>query len=221
MTTLPFRTAHLNPHTRLTVRDQHGAVSRIRYRCDVTLRGGPKVEALVRLEVGWIAPAMRAPSMPQRIQLGRGFDLCIPYMMHFTMVHVLDELGHPTGSCLYFSGTPWVGFAAGISRIDGGSLTLDPADDPNPEVERRHFFGKLHYRQLGFVAFKAMGYALTAMAASVPALRAAGLMPQRLDAFITDTTRSVAEAPGAVKARLRAALPTWRGGGGAAGDSSE
>lgn len=155
----------MNPNAQLTIRDQLGNSSRVRYRCQLEAVGGLKVEAIVRFQVGWISPRVVFSQVPNVIHLGRGFDISVPFLFHFTMVSVLDERGCATGSSLYFSGTPMLGLSIGCSLIRGGKLVMDPSRDMNPTHEAaHHFFGSVHYRQIGFVVFKFLMWLLFALA---------------------------------------------------------
>nr|CCC48294.1 conserved hypothetical protein, fragment [Trypanosoma vivax Y486] len=124
--------------------------------------------ALIRLQVGWISPKITFTSVPYVIHWGRGFDVSVPFLIHFTMVSILDERGNSTGSCLYFSGTPLLGFSAGIARITGGKLVLDPSKNVNPAEEAKQFVGRVHVRQLGFVMLKILTYFIC-LVACIPA----------------------------------------------------
>ncbi|EAN94787.1 hypothetical protein TcCL_ESM06369 [Trypanosoma cruzi] len=158
----------MNPNAQITVRDSEGNMSRVRYRCHLESYTGLKLEALIRLQVGWISPKVTFSFIPYVIYLGKGFDLSIPFFIHFTMVSVLDEHGDRTGSFLYFSGTPMLGFSAGLTQIRRGKLVLNPAKEVDPVEESKQFVGKIHVRQLGFVLLKCLGYALCFLAC-VPA----------------------------------------------------
>lgn len=160
----------MNPNAYVTIRDSNFDRSRPRYQCYLILSGGLKVEALIRMQVGWISPVVKLASVPHVIHLGRGIDVSVPFVFHFTMVSILDELGDNTGSFLYFSGTPWLGFSAGFSRIQGGKMVLNPSRKLDPGADRHDFIGKVHYRQLAFVVFKAMVY-VTCILLSLPAFR--------------------------------------------------
>lgn len=157
---LRARKERLNPNAQLTISDSKGSYSRARYRCCLTSSGGVKVEALLRFQVGWISPKVTFAQLPEVIILGKGFDVSVPFLLHFTMVSILDERGCATGSFLYFSGTPMLGLSIGYSVINAGKLTLNNKRPLNPPREtQRHFYGfgrahKFHYRQAGFVAFK-------------------------------------------------------------------
>ncbi|KAH9579985.1 hypothetical protein LSM04_005560 [Trypanosoma melophagium] len=148
----------MNPNAQLTVRDGDGNMSRVRYRCYLESSTGLKLEALIRLQVGWISPKVTFSSIPYVIYLGKGFDISIPFLIHFTMVSVLDEHGDRTGSFLYFSGTPMLGFSAGLTHIRKGKLVLNPSKKVDPVEESKQFFGKIHVRQLGFVLLKCLTY---------------------------------------------------------------
>lgn len=161
----------MNPTAHLTVRDTRNGeqVSRVRYKCILEADKGVKFEALLRFQVGWIAPKATFTTFPHRIALGKGFDLSIPFILHLTMVNVLDENGCATGSCLYFSGTPWLGFSAGLVRIAGGELLLDNDKEIDPKIDCAEFVkGKVHYRQVGFVAFKLLSYLVSVVLLFVP-----------------------------------------------------
>ncbi|EPY34721.1 hypothetical protein STCU_01381 [Strigomonas culicis] len=84
------------------------------------------------------------------------------------MVSLLDEHGDTTGSFLYLSGTPWLGFSAGLSRIKWGKLVLSPTKVVDPSEEGSDFIGHVHYRQVGFVLFKCACY-LCCLLAFIPA----------------------------------------------------
>jgi hypothetical protein len=107
--------------------------------------------------------------MPQVIHLGKGFDVSLPFLFHFTMVDVLDEHGNETGSVLYFSGTPFIGVSFGFSRISKGRLVLnlEPGRKLDLERDSKQFVGsqhhKVHKRQLGFVAFKTFSWVFCAL----------------------------------------------------------
>ncbi|KAG8344487.1 hypothetical protein ERJ75_001245300 [Trypanosoma vivax] len=158
----------MNPNAQITVCDEKGNMSRIRYRCHLESHTGLQLEALIRLQVGWISPKITFTSVPYVIHLGRGFDVSVPFLIHFTMVSILDERGNSTGSCLYFSGTPLLGFSAGIARITGGKLVLDPSKNVNPAEEAKQFVGRVHVRQLGFVMLKILTYFIC-LVACIPA----------------------------------------------------
>lgn len=162
----------MNPNAQLTIRDQTGNLSRVRYRCQLEAVGGLRVEAIVRFQVGWISPRVTFSEVPNVIHLGRGFDVSVPFLFHFTMVSILDERGCATGSSLYFSGTPMLGLSIGYSSIRGGKLVIDPgrALDPTHETAH-HFIGHVHYRQLGFVVFKVMMWVLFTLACIPPVRR--------------------------------------------------
>ncbi|CUG94168.1 Hypothetical protein, putative [Bodo saltans] len=162
----------MNPNAQLTIRDQSGNLSRVRYRCQLEAVGGLRVEAIVRFQVGWISPRVTFSEVPNVIHLGRGFDVSVPFLFHFTMVSILDERGCATGSSLYFSGTPMLGLSIGYSSIRGGKLVIDPgrALDPTHETAH-HFIGHVHYRQLGFVVFKVMMWVLITLACIPPVRR--------------------------------------------------
>lgn len=156
-----FRRSHhaadvMRPNAQITIRDNHGLASRVRYRCQLQVGSGMKIEAMLRFQVGWISPKVTYAQVPEKIYLGRGIDVSVPFLFHFTCVDVLDERGCTTGSCLYFSGTPMFGLSLGIHRIDKGELTLTSSVDP--QRQSRHFIGKVHYRQLFLVAFKVFAY---------------------------------------------------------------
>jgi hypothetical protein len=154
----------MQPTAQLTIRDSDGRASRVRYVCRLHADKGLKIEALIRFQVGWIAPRVRFTELPYRIQLGRGFDIAVPLLFHFTAVQILDERGSSTGSCLFFSGTPMLGFSLGYVSIAGGELVHAARKPADPDTESSHFFGHFHYRQLGFFAFKALGYVVCAAA---------------------------------------------------------
>ncbi|EPY42231.1 hypothetical protein AGDE_01692 [Angomonas deanei] len=160
----------MNPNAQLTVRDNAGNLARIRYRCDVEADLGFKVEALIRVEVGWISPKVVYSAIPHVIHLGKGIDLSVPFVLHFTMISILDEHGNSTGSFLYFSGTPWAGFSAGFSRIRRGKLVLSPEKEIDIYEEEGKFIGHIHYRQVFFVLFKFLMY-VVCIAACIPATR--------------------------------------------------
>jgi hypothetical protein len=172
----------MNPNAQLTLRDQSGNSSRVRYRCQLEAVGGLRVEAIVRFQVGWISPRVTFTEVPNVIHLGRGFDVSVPFLFHFTMVSILDEQGCATGSSLYFSGTPMFGLSIGYSSIHGGKLVIDPgrALDPRHETAH-HFIGHVHYRQLGFVAFKVIMWVLFTLACIPPVRRwVAAVLPNPL-----------------------------------------
>ncbi|AAZ11708.1 uncharacterized protein TEOVI_000415100 [Trypanosoma equiperdum] len=154
----------MNPNAQITVSDKEGNMSRVRYRCLLESRRGLRLEALIRMQVGWISPKVTFRSIPHVIHLGKGFDVSIPLLMHFTMVSVLDECGNKTGSFLYLSGTPLLGFSVGFTRITQGKLILDPSRSVNPAEEARQFVGGCHVRQLGFLFLKCIAYVLCLMA---------------------------------------------------------
>ncbi|KEG09416.1 hypothetical protein DQ04_05251010 [Trypanosoma grayi] len=158
----------MNPNAQITVRDSEGQMSRVRYRCHLESCTGMKLEALIRLQVGWISPKVTFSCIPDVIFLGKGFDVSIPFLIHFTMVSVLDEHGDRTGSFLYFSGTPMLGFSAGFTRIKRGKLVLNPSKRVDPAEGSKQFVGKVHVRQLGFVFLKCLTYAVCFIAC-VPA----------------------------------------------------
>ncbi|RNF18065.1 uncharacterized protein Tco025E_04619 [Trypanosoma conorhini] len=160
--------SRMNPNAQITVRDSEGNMSRVRYRCHLESDTGLKLEALIRLQVGWVSPKVTFSSIPYVIYLGKGFDVSIPFLMHFTMVSVLDEHGDHTGSFLYFSGTPMLGFSAGLTQIRRGKLVLNPSREVDPVEESKQFVGNIHVRQLGFVVLKCLVYALCCLAC-VPA----------------------------------------------------
>nr|CCC90853.1 unnamed protein product [Trypanosoma congolense IL3000] len=157
----------MNPNAQITVRDHKGNMSRLRYRCHLESSKGLKLEALIRMQVGWISPKVVFCSIPHVIHLGKGFDISIPLLVHFTMVSVLDEQGNNTGSFLYYSGTPLLGFSVGFSRITRGKLVLDPSKSVNPAEEAKLFVGKCHVRQLGFLLLKCLAY-IACLAAFLP-----------------------------------------------------
>ncbi|GET90592.1 hypothetical protein, conserved [Leishmania tarentolae] len=154
----------MNPNAQITTRDAAGNMARARYRCHIESSGGMKLEILVRVQMGWISPRVIFSHIPYVIHLGKGIDVSIPFMLHFTMVSLLDEHGDNTGSFLYFSGTPMLGFSAGFSRIKGGKMVLNPTKVVDPYVEVFDFIGHVHYRQMGFVLFKCLGYLLCFLA---------------------------------------------------------
>ncbi|RNF00924.1 hypothetical protein TraAM80_07314 [Trypanosoma rangeli] len=160
--------SRMNPNAQITVRDSEGNMSRVRYRCYLESDTGLKLEALIRLQVGWISPKVTFSFIPYVIYLGKGFDVSIPFLIHFTMVPVLDEHGDHTGSFLYFSGTPMLGFSAGLTQIQKGKLVLNPSRKVDPVEESKQFVGNVHVRQLGFVLLKCLIYALCFLAC-VPA----------------------------------------------------
>lgn len=151
---------YMNPTAQLTIRDVDGSMARVRYQCYLRGTGGFKAEALLRFQIGWISPRVVFSHVPYVIRLGRGIDVSIPFMFHFTMVSLLDEFGANTGSFLYFSGTPLLGFSAGFSKISGGRLLLNPTKEVDPYAEENNFIGHVHYRQVGFLVFKFLGYLL-------------------------------------------------------------
>eukprot|EP00759_Apiculatamorpha_spiralis_P053362 PhF_6_TR6176/c0_g1_i1/m.9238 len=121
----------MNPTARLTIKDTSGHHCRLRYKCCLnSARSGFKLEAIVRFAVGWISPPLVTPELPHVIHLGKGVDLSIPFVCHFTMVAIVNEQGYDTGSYLYFSGTPWLGMSVGLMKLQGGTLVLnhDTAD---------------------------------------------------------------------------------------------
>jgi hypothetical protein len=158
----------MNPNAQITTRDTAGNMARARYRCYIEYSGGMKLEALIRTQVGWMSPRVVYSHIPYVIFLGKGIDLSFPFLFHFTMVSILDEHGDNTGSFLYFSGTPWLGISAGFSRIGGGKLVLNPTKVVDPYREVSDFIGHVHYRQMGFVLVKCLGYLLCFLAC-VPA----------------------------------------------------
>lgn len=160
----------MNPNAQLTVRDQFGNTSRVRYRCHLESTGGLKFEAMVRCQVGWISPHVTFSQLPNVIYLGRGLDVSVPFLFHLTMVPILDEHGCKTGSYLYFSGTPMLGLSIGLSQIARGKLVLDPTREVDPKAEAQHFIGHVHYRQMGFVLFKIAAW-LGCMAMCLPSVR--------------------------------------------------
>ena len=168
----PFkRNDSMNPNAQITIRDPRGYLSRIRYRCLLEAGTGLKLEAIVRFQVGWISPAVRFAELPHVIHLGSGFDVSIPFVMHFTMVSILDENGCKTGSNLYFSGTPFLGLSAGFSKIKKGRLVLNLEKEVDLVKDNSDFVGpkghKVHKRQIGFVALKAFSW-LACMVFCVP-----------------------------------------------------
>lgn len=154
----------MNPNAQLTIRDTEGNMARVRYRCHLVSDGGLKLEALIRFQVGWVSPKVHFSRVPYVILLGKGFDLSVPYLFHFTMVSVLDEHGDNSGSTLYFSGTPMFGFSAGWNKLSGGKLILNPSREVNPYEAEGEFVGHVHYRQLGFLLFKASVYVICFLA---------------------------------------------------------
>lgn len=158
----------MNPNTQLTLRDADGNMARVRYRCHLVVDDGPKLEALIRFQVGWVSPKVHYSRVPYVIFLGKGFDLSIPFVVHFTMVSILDEHGDNSGGTLYYSGTPMLGFSAGWSRVLGGKLILNPSREVSPHEAEAEFIGHFHYRQLGFLFFKALIY-LGCFLACIPA----------------------------------------------------
>lgn len=164
---LPQRAHRMKPNAQLTVRDSSGRASRMRYGCRLHTARGFKLEALIRFQVGWIAPRVKFTELPFRIQLGTGFDVAVPFLFHFAAVSILDERGNSTGSCLFLSGTPLMGFSCGFVRITHGELvhaTRRPAD---PDTETHHFIGHVHFRQLGLLAFKVLAYLACGLAVFV------------------------------------------------------
>lgn len=165
------RRERMNPNAQLTISDTRGNFARARYRCSLQSSGGVKFEALLRFQVGWVSPKATFAKLPEVIHLGKGFDVSIPFLLHFTAVSILDESGCATGSYLYFSGTPMFGLSFGYSVIDGGKLVLNNKRVMDPPTEtRRHFFGlgrdhRFHYRQAGFVAFKILAWLMCVLAA--------------------------------------------------------
>lgn len=154
----------MNPNAQLTVRDAAGNMARVRYRCYLEWSSGAKAEALVRLQVGWISSRVVFSHMPSVIRLGKGVDVSVPLLFHFTMASILDEHGDNTGSFLYLSGSPILGFSAGFSRIISGKMILNPSKVVDPRKEELDFIGHVHYRQMGFVLFKCLGYVFCALA---------------------------------------------------------
>ena len=146
----------MNPNARLTIRDKDGNFSRARYKCHLESDAGFKLEAIVRLQVGWISPHAIFSELPTVIALGKGFDISIPGLFQFTMVNILDETGCSTGSCLYLSGTPTMGFSLSCTNIVRGRLVLNPTHEIDPNDEKYHFFTshRIHYRQFGFLLMK-------------------------------------------------------------------
>lgn len=161
----------MNPNAQITTRDAAGNMARARYRCYIEYGGGVKLEVLVRTQVGWISPRVVYSHIPYIIFLGKGIDISLPFLFHFTMVSILDEHGDNTGSFLYFSGTPWLGVSGGFSHIRGGKMTLNPTKVVDPYAEVSGFIGHVHYRQMGFVFVKCLGY-LICVLACVPATQA-------------------------------------------------
>ncbi len=156
----------MNPNAQLTFRDGFGRAARARYSCRIN--GGPggmKLEAMVRCQVGWIAPRVPFSRLPSRIRLGRGFDISIPFVCHFTVARVLDEAGSETKSFLFLSGTPMFGLSAGFVPIQDGEMTQNLTSPIDPEREASHFLMGVHYRQFGFLLFKISGYVVCAIAA--------------------------------------------------------
>lgn len=162
----------MNPNAQITTRDAAGNMARARYRCHIESSGGLKLEALVRVQMGWISPRVVFSNIPYVIHLGKGIDVSLPFLLHLTMVSLLDEHGDNTGSFLYFSGTPMLGISAGFSRIKGGKVVLNPTRVVDPYVEESDFIGHVHYRQMGFVLFKCLGY-LVCVLACIPATQRA------------------------------------------------
>lgn len=160
----------MNPNAQLTITDSEGNMARVRYRCHIASAGGLKLEALIRLQVGWISPRIQYAQVPFVMVLGKGFDISVPFLFHFAMISVLDEHGDNSGSSLYFSGTPMLGFSAGITRLAGGKLVLNPTREVNPYEAESEFIGHVHYRQMGFVAFKGLMYFLC-FVACIPAVQ--------------------------------------------------
>ncbi|KAG5498485.1 hypothetical protein JKF63_02771 [Porcisia hertigi] len=154
----------MNPNAQITTRDAAGSMARARYRCHIESSSGMKLEILVRVQMGWISPRVVFSQIPHVIHLGKGIDVSIPFVLHFTMVSLLDERGDNTGSFLYFSGTPILGFSAGFSRVSGGKMVLNPTKVVDPYVEVSDFIGHVHYRQVGFVLFKCLAYLLCFLA---------------------------------------------------------
>ena len=152
------RNAVLNPNAQLTIKSKNGQHSRVRYTCQLNSSRGIRLEAIIRFQVGWISPRVVFSELPHVIHLGRGFDVSLPFLFHFTMVSILDEHGCATGSSLYFSGTPMLGLSMGISRISGGKLILNPTKDVDPAMDSHDFYGSIHYRQVGFVIFKVLAW---------------------------------------------------------------
>ncbi|KPI89756.1 hypothetical protein ABL78_1136 [Leptomonas seymouri] len=158
----------MNPNAQITTRDAAGNMARVRYRCYIAYSSGVKLEVLLRTQVGWISPRVVYSHIPYVIFLGKGIDVSLPFLFHFTMVSILDERGDNTGSFLYFSGTPLLGISVGFSRIRGGKLVLNPTKVVDPHHEVSDFIGHIHYRQIGFVLVKCLGY-LVCFLACVPA----------------------------------------------------
>jgi len=167
------RQESMNPTARLTIKDNSSRrFCRLRYRCilkgERTSNKGFKVEALVRFALGWVSPALSFKGgVPRVIHLGRGIDVSIPLLFHYTMVTILDEKGFETGSYLYLSGTPWLGLSCGFTFLSGGRLVLDEKDDINMEREDAFFLRcgnhQVHFRQLGFVLLKFLAWSLCAL----------------------------------------------------------
>lgn len=150
----------MNPNAQLTIRDREGNKSRVRYTCQLNSQNGMKLEAIIRFQVGWISPRVLFVGLPNVIHLGRGIDVSVPFIFHFTMVSILDSTGCATGSYLYFSGTPLLGLSIGFSRISDGKLVLNPSKEVDPANDVHDFYGTMHYRQIGFVVFKIFGWLL-------------------------------------------------------------
>jgi hypothetical protein len=166
---LPLAKNTMSPSAQLTIKDSLGRASRVRYICRLRAGTGLKVEAILRCQVGWITPRVTFTELPYRIQLGRGLDISVPLLFHFTAVNVLDEQGCATGSCLFFSGTPLLGLSCGFVRITDGELVHAPRRPVDPDTEASHFIGHVHYRQLGFLGLKAFGYVACAVAVYINA----------------------------------------------------
>lgn len=160
----------MNPNAQLTIRDLDGNMARMRYRCHLRGTSGLKIEALIRFQVGWVSPRANFSAVPHVILLGKGFDLSVPYLFQFTMISVLDEHGDNSGSSLYFSGSPMMGFSAGFTRLSGGKLLLSPSREVNPYESEGEFIGHVHYRQVGFLVFKVLIY-LGCFLACIPAVQ--------------------------------------------------
>jgi hypothetical protein len=185
--TLPFCRARLTPNCQLTVRDANGGASRLRYTCRLRGAEGPKLEALLRCQVGWIAPRVTFTELPYRLNLGRGIDVSIPWVLHFTAISILDERGNNTGSCLFFSGTPLMGFSVGFTRIEGGELIYAARRPANPEQESKHFIANVHYRQLGFLLLKLAGYLVCGLAFLLNVEETVAHVKETVSGFISST----------------------------------
>lgn len=167
----------MNPNVQLTIEStgaasekndekapvpSHPLVSRVRYSCFLESSKGFKVEALVRCQVGWVSRRTTFRTLPEQIYLGRGFDVSLPCLFHFTAVEILEEDGAtPTGSYLCLSGTPILGLSVGATRIQRGVLTLNPTKPIEPSVDSQQFYfhRRVHVRQFVLLLTKMCAYA--------------------------------------------------------------